>query len=723
MESVCMPIGPTIYFPKERVFVDREACIQAFRENTQKLGTKNYNVLFFHGIAGIGKSKLQKELQNILKQDYPDILWADIDLTTKTYTEVGTFLITLRNTIQEKYKAKFYLFNTIHAIYWKKLHPESPLQKENYPLIKEGGVFSKFVDSLDEFGSIHAGWIYDIINNAPDNINRFFKEQIIDIDKLTAMEAHKLEKLLPGFFAADFISCLSADSKAYIFIDTYEALWEGLRDKGSFHEKDKWVRDNLIPNMLGISWVICGREKLLWASECDPDWKMYLEQHPVDELPESYCIEFLEDCGVENKAIRDLIIKASEGVPYYLNLSVDTHEKIKIYNKREPIPNDFAKKQPDIFDTFVKYLYDNGIRAFEVLSVPNFWDRDLFGILMKNFDPGLSTGVFSELIKFSFIKTDSEGRYYIHQLMRKSLQEYQDPVDRENVHQFMFEHYSDKLKEIDIKAITKEQEIALTEAFYHAKRTFEGEDLLNWFVTVSDSFDEAAFWQLITPMSEEILQILEAELGPKNSSFATSLNNLALLYKNIGDYDKALPLSQRALEIREKMLGPQHPDVASTLNNLALLYQDMGAYDKALPLSQRALEIREKVMGPQHPDVASTLNNLALLYQDMGAYDKALPLYQRALEIREKMLGPQHPDVATTLNNLARLYDNIGDYDKALPLYQRALEIREKMLGPQHPDVATTLNRLAALYDNIGDYDKAFPLYQKLGKFFSYSKK
>jgi len=56
--------------------------------------------------------------------------------------------------------------------------------------------------------------------------------------------------------------------------------------------------------MQGVSWVISGREKLLWASDCDPEWKMYLEQHSVDELPENYCTEFLEDCGIENKDIR-----------------------------------------------------------------------------------------------------------------------------------------------------------------------------------------------------------------------------------------------------------------------------------------------------------------------------------------------------------------------------------------------------------------------------------
>ena len=209
--------------------------------------------------------------------------------------------------------------------------------------------------------------IWDVINNAPDNIRRFFKEQTIDINELLSMEAHELEGLLPGFFAADFTTYLGTNLKAYIFIDTYEALWEDIKNKSNFHEKDAWIRDNLIPNLFGVSWVISGREKLLWTPECDPDWEMYLEMHSVDGLQESYCSEFLENCGIENKNIQNVIIKASGGVPYYLNLSVDTFEKIS--KKRKPVYEDFGKTQLAIFNTFIEDLDSNETKALEVLSI------------------------------------------------------------------------------------------------------------------------------------------------------------------------------------------------------------------------------------------------------------------------------------------------------------------------------------------------------------------
>ena len=52
------------------------------------------------------------------------------------------------------------------------------------------------------------------------------------------------------------------------------------------------------------------------------------------------------------------------------------------------------------------------------------------------------------------------------------------------------------------------------------------------------------------------------------------------------------PLYERALAISEKALGPEHPDVATSLNNLALLYSNQGQYAKAEPLNERALAKR-----------------------------------------------------------------------------------------------------------------------------------
>jgi len=52
---------------------------------------------------------------------------------------------------------------------------------------------------------------------------------------------------------------------------------------------------------------------------------------------------------------------------------------------------------------------------------------------------------------------------------------------------------------------------------------------------------------------------------------------------------------KRSLAIRENLLESSHPDIAQSLNNLAALYSDVGQYRHALPLYERALDIRQKV--------------------------------------------------------------------------------------------------------------------------------
>ena len=47
--------------------------------------------------------------------------------------------------------------------------------------------------------------------------------------------------------------------------------------------------------------------------------------------------------------------------------------------------------------------------------------------------------------------------------------------------------------------------------------------------------------------------------------------------------------------MREAVLGPDSDEVAQSLNNLAALYNDKKQYDKAEPLYLRAVEIRRKV--------------------------------------------------------------------------------------------------------------------------------
>src|SRR5262249_32750614 len=70
---------------------------------------------------------------------------------------------------------------------------------------------------------------------------------------------------------------------------------------------------------------------------------------------------------------------------------------------------------------------------------------------------------------------------------------------------------------------------------------------------------------------------------------ATKLNDQAMQLYQQAKYTDGTNLAKQALAIREEVLGPDHPDVATSVNTLALLYNDQGNYAEALPLYQRAI--------------------------------------------------------------------------------------------------------------------------------------
>jgi len=214
-------------------------------------------------------------------------------------------------------------------------------------------------------------------------------------------------------------------------------------------------------------------------------------------------------------------------------------------------------------------------------------------------------------------------------------------------------------------------------------------------------------------LAEDALVLARQLWGEEHPNIATSLNNLAALYKSQGRYAEALPLYEQALEMRKRLFVGDHPDVAQSLNNLALLYQYQGRYAEALPLYQQALEMTKRLFVGDHPYVASSLNNLALLYKSQGRYAEALPLYEQALEMRKRLFVGDHPDVATMLNNLAGLYESQGRYAEAQPLLEQALEMTKRLFAGDHPNVATSLNNLALLYKSQGRYAEAQPLYEQ----------
>jgi serine/threonine protein kinase len=196
----------------------------------------------------------------------------------------------------------------------------------------------------------------------------------------------------------------------------------------------------------------------------------------------------------------------------------------------------------------------------------------------------------------------------------------------------------------------------------------------------------------------------------------SSMNNLALAYRNAGQLGRALPLLKEALARMKAQLGPDDPLTLIGMNNLAMAYREAKQVAKALPLLEEALARFKAKLGPDDPHTLSCMNNLALAYKSAGQLDKALPLLEETLTKRKAKLGPNHVQTLNSMNNLATAYQATGQLDKALPLFEETLARTKARLGPDHPDTLQSINNLAAAYREAGKLEQAQALLRELAQ-------
>ncbi|WP_435008629.1 tetratricopeptide repeat protein [Tundrisphaera lichenicola] len=209
------------------------------------------------------------------------------------------------------------------------------------------------------------------------------------------------------------------------------------------------------------------------------------------------------------------------------------------------------------------------------------------------------------------------------------------------------------------------------------------------------------------------LELRKGVLGPDHPDTLTAQNQLALAYRDDGQWDRAIPLFERTLTAEAATLGPDHPNTLLTQNNLALTYRDDGQWDRAIPLFERTLAARAAQLGADHPDTLLTQHNLAMAHREAGHWDRAIPLFEQTLTSQVAKLGADHPYTLLTQSNLGPAYQAVGQTDRAIELLERALAGRSAKLGADHPSTLSTQKNLALSFQADGQLDRAIALLER----------
>ena len=82
-----------------------------------------------------------------------------------------------------------------------------------------------------------------------------------------------------------------------------------------------------------------------------------------------------------------------------------------------------------------------------------------------------------------------------------------------------------------------------------------------------------------------------------------------------------------------------HPDTLGSVNNLALLLSEKGDYAAAEPLYRRALEGRDQALGAAHPDTVISAFYSALNNNRLGEPQKAAEVLRRYAYQSDEAMG------------------------------------------------------------------------------------
>jgi tetratricopeptide (TPR) repeat protein len=306
--------------------------------------------------------------------------------------------------------------------------------------------------------------------------------------------------------------------------------------------------------------------------------------------------------------------------PLYLRVAL---EELRLFGKFEeltPRIKSLAKDISGLFDQVLSRLEeDHGNElveeTFALLGCSRYGlsEAELLDLLARNGEEQFPRALWARLARGSkaYLVQRGELIWFFHRQLASAVEARY--LNREKKHQKLaeyFEHASleRKLEEYPYQLQLAEEWQALAKALSD----------LDFFVFAFDrgrKYEWMGYWRS-TKSRFELAKCYQASLKAKEKGegetpdLARFSLYVGLFLEDMGLYLSAMPFTKHALAIYEKALGPDHPYVATSLNNLAALYRVQGAYNEALPLYKRALPIYEKALGPDHPNTKQFLANL-----------------------------------------------------------------------------------------------------------------
>lgn len=242
----------------------------------------------------------------------------------------------------------------------------------------------------------------------------------------------------------------------------------------------------------------------------------------------------------------------------------------------------------------------------------------------------------------------------------------------------------------------------------------------------SELLDLAVIQRLISPEKSELLVIKARKVAPDDPNI---LNVQALFLMDLGNIVEAETMFVEAInasnndEIKEKIAG-----------NLGVLYKNNGNYSKAIDYLREAIKLAAELRNDI--GLIKHLNNLGACYHNIGEQENALEFLQSALEKSNEIIDSTEDiqtkkivksiqaniltNISISLKNKFRKSQNIELLEKAKLNLERAIDIEESLGNEEY--LGRHYGNLAEIYRHMKDKNKhekyvkkCFDLFERSG--------
>ena len=200
------------------------------------------------------------------------------------------------------------------------------------------------------------------------------------------------------------------------------------------------------------------------------------------------------------------------------------------------------------------------------------------------------------------------------------------------------------------------------------------------------------------PLAHTMVTLTEAEFGSPSDELATALNNLAIVQRNLEQYDDSTASFLAAIDMFREVDGQFTEKIIGPLVSLGANYHATGDYAQALGLFQEARTVSRRSFGLLNPEQVDIVYHIAATLATMHRYEEAHQQQEDALHLMERVHGVDTMEVLPFIYRYAEWLVSAFQFEPARVQYVRAMDIIRAQEGPDSPSLITPLRQIGNSY-------------------------